>query len=170
MKKYIILLLAVVLPVLAYGYSSQVGLDPSTSSEIEYKSVFKSNTAGWSDAVTSGDLLTYTTDLDGYTVTRVGSALGVYAQKQGGAIACVADRAIASGSATAVPCVTKGGKVTVNYSVTAPAWINAGENLCANNAGQAINCGVAASNSGVVSLETVNAAGTGTIKAVVNAR
>lgn len=161
-------------PTLAHAYSSQAGLDPTTTTEIETKAVLK---LASSPAMAIGDILTYdTTAADGYTVTQVGATSVVGNQL----VACVAMRAFASATVTYVPgtaivaavakpCITKG-LALAKYDASA-APISAGEHVCVNSVGAAVNCGATASaSSQITSLQTV-LSGTGTnLKVLVNAR
>lgn len=171
--KHTILLLTLVLaavPKLAFGYSSQAGLDPvNTGPEIETKAVLLST--GVTSDVPAGRIMSYSTSNDGYTVTNVGAQTLLGSNL----IACVSKQVIASSSTipapAAVPCVTKGYVASVAYDTTVNAVaINRGDSLCAGSTGKAVSCGAVASESNVVALEAIAANATGNMKVMVKAK
>lgn len=166
----------------AHAYQSGVP-DPSRGEgEREYRVGVKSVTAGYSDAIAVGDVLSLdiVNTNDGYTLTRVGANTNLGS----GINACVATKAIATGNTALFRCVSRG---YVNVSYDATTAITAGQKLCANAAGAAVTCagcvvtgtgsgtndcrfGTASGNAAIISLEA-KASGTGTnLKALVLSR
>lgn len=146
----------------------------------EYRAVVKSETSGYSDAVSVGHILTLDTDntVDGATVTRVGENSVIGAAR----IACVATNAIATGETGSVQCQSRGYFDSLRYD--ASTAIAVGSKLCANAEGIAVVCaacdsvgstndcqyGTATQNSGIVSLEA-KSSGTGSdLKVMVDLR
>lgn len=90
----------------AYAYNSPVGADPKNGNyDIEYKYVVKATVAGESGAITKGDILTYASAYDGYTVTNMQGDNNGFSQN---AIACIAADNIASGDLGYHKCVSRG--------------------------------------------------------------
>jgi hypothetical protein len=157
-------------------------VNPETGEgEKEYRVAKKSETAGVSDAVSRGHILSLDSanNNDGYTVTRVGANNVVGAAQN----VCVAPAAIATGNTGLVRCVSRGYVDFLRYDATTA--ISVGQKLCANASGVAVVCsacvagsgtgtdcrfGTATSNSIIVSLEA-KPSGTGTnLKAVILSR
>lgn len=170
----------------AFGYTSGQSNPPAGAPELEFRSVKKSETAGFSDAISKGHILTY--DIrntnDGYTVTRVGGNNVASAN----IIACVAPRAIATGDTAIYRCVSKGYVDFLRYDATTP--IAVGSKICADASGVAVVCaacsiagdgvppgaanncrfGTATENSPIVALEA-KASGTGSdLKVLIKSR
>lgn len=165
--KHLILIAVLALGSLnAFGYSSNPGADPINGSpDLESKVVVKSTVNGVSDAISKGDILSYSST-DGYTVSRVGANSAAGANL----MACVADRAIATSNSATVAranCLTKGYVDFLSYDATTP--IVAGTRLCVNTLGRAVTCAAdATANSGIIALEA-KASGTGSnLKAIIN--
>lgn len=157
-------LVAFLAPKASFGYSSQAGnLPSSTTPEIETKSVIKK---GSDAAYAAGIILSYdSASVDGFTVTNVGAASAVGSRL----IACVTKVAHATGS-SALPCVTRGYVAAVSYDTTVDSLqIARGEPVCPGLLGVARNCNAAASTSRVISLDTVAPNTTGTIHVIVDA-
>lgn len=149
-KTLLVALVLLLAPGMGHAYSVQAGAPDKVPSAI-FKPVLKSTVAGISDQIASaGELLSYSTsDADGKTVTRVGEGTGV---GKGNLVACVARDSIATGDTAYHLCQTMG-YAAVKYDATSLEWA-AGEELCANSVGAAVNCNAASSKSGVISLET----------------
>ena len=181
MLKNLVVILALLFTGNAYAYVSGA-VDPTTGEgEKEYRVVKKSETAGVSDAVSKGHILSLDTanNNDGYTVTRVGANNVVGAALN----VCVASSNIATGNTALVRCVSRGYVDYLRYDATTA--ISVGQKLCANASGVAVACtacatgsgtgtdcrfGTATSNSIIVSLEA-KASGTGSnLKAVIKSR
>jgi hypothetical protein len=148
--KVLVALAALLLPISGYAYQIQGGAPDKVPNAL-FKPVLKSTVAGVSDQIASGgELLSYSTaDADGKTVTRVGEGTGV---GKGSLIACVSREAVATGDSAYHLCQTMG-YAAVKYDASSLEWA-AGEQLCANSVGAAVNCAAASSKSGVISLET----------------
>lgn len=161
MKIFLILALAVLLAPKAHAYSSPTGVDPRnntsgrTGNEIETKSVLKSATAGSSQALVPGIVVSYdTTAQDGYTVTRA------VPQTLAGQnlLACVVLDNVATGDLAYHPCISKG-FTYVQYDGTT-FKIDAGVPACVDAAGKVRGCarnGAAAentANTGIIPLAT----------------
>lgn len=167
----------------AFGYDSGTSNPQGGTPEREYRVVVKSATAGFSDAVSKGNILKLDTinSNDGYTVTRVG-ANNVATT---GLIACIAEKAIATGTDGQVRCISKGYVDFVTYDASGGYGIRAGQKLCMNGVGQAVPCaacdnalgfvnscwlGSATANSPITALEA-KSSGTGSdLKVYINAR
>lgn len=168
--KILALLVALALPLNALAYVSNQGTDPGVGGyEQEYKSVTKSTTASYSDAITKGHAVFYDeNDYTGlYKVSRYNS------QTQFGAAsakyhACITTRDVATGDTSLFPCVTRGYVEYVQFIAGDSASgnnvkITAGDYLCigtgATNKGKLLPC-----NSSVISpflaLETKTSSGT----------
>lgn len=176
MKKIFLVLLGLLTAGYAQAYTSGQANPPApyNSWEQEFRVVAKSGTAGVSDAIAVGDVLTYdiANNPDGYTVTRVGSINALGSEL----IACIATSAIATGDTSLHRCLARGFVNNVSFT-GATSGIVAGQALCANAAGQATLCGgcrndgissptdcswgVATANSPITSLQTRGANGTG---------
>lgn len=90
----------------ASAYSSAVGPDPKNGEgNVEYKFIVKSIVAGESGAIAKGDVLTYASAYDGYTVTNMQSANDGVSQN---ALACIASEPVASGDVGYHKCATRG--------------------------------------------------------------
>lgn len=187
MKTLILSILTLVLTSgAAHAYTSGQA-DPFNSvqptQDKEYRTIAKSQTAGFSDAVAVGDILSYDTanTVDGGTVTRVGENSVVGANR----VACVAQNVVATGDISEYRCVNKG--YVTNLSYNASTAIAIGHKLCSNGAGQAVVCascdslastndcrfGTATGNSVIISLQ-VKASGSGSgstgLKALILSR
>lgn len=172
MKKLIILA-ALLLPVGAFAYVTSAGSDPSVTPDKEYKAGVKSVVAGISDKIAAeGELLTYTSSNDGYTVTRVGAGgTSVWGSR---GIAGVATKIVATGDTGYFLMQTRG-YATVKYDASVgaqhpSAGIVRGDVLCANTVGAAIPCLHAASASKVIALEAKDNGTTGSnLKVLIRA-
>lgn len=190
MKKHLILALGLALlgtltpEQKAHAYSSATGVDPDYSNvgngeapsllshDVETKAVKKSATAGKSKALVSGLVVQYSTEADGYTVTRaVTSGLG---QNQ---LACVTTDEVATGDTGYHRCITKGFS-RVRYNVVdATRAIVAGRAACVNADGIVQGCAFsgpdaveATANTGIIPLES-KSSGSGTdLKVILNLR
>lgn len=177
MKKILFGILAVVFTTAtAHAYTSgQANPIAYGSYDQEYRTVVKSTTAGVSDAIVVGDILSYdiTNNNDGYTVTRVGSNTvnGV------NAVACIATQAIATGNIQEFRCISKGYVPAISYVGDGTNAIVANQKVCANSSGQATTCATcdnttgansckygpgATPNSAITSLSAKGANGSGT--------
>ncbi len=149
MKNKILALMvaALFVPAYAFAYQVQAG-DPGTAGVKEFKPVVKSAAASVSDAVlAAGELLSYSAAADGKTVTRVSDGTVL----KSGLLACAAKEAIATGDVAYHLCQTRG-YAEVKYDATSLEWA-AGESLCVNSVGAAVNCNAVGSKSGVIALE-----------------
>lgn len=137
MKKTSLVIALLCWSAIAFGYNSGTADPVDGYHDREFRTVVKSTTAGVSDAIGVGDVLSYdtTNNNDGYTVTRVGSNTGLGASK----IACIAVQAIATGDTSQHRCISKGYVDFTNWSSTVA--FSAGQKLCANTSGQAVTCG-----------------------------
>jgi hypothetical protein len=151
----------------AHAYSSVPGVDPKNGSDdVETKQVMKTAVAGESSSVSKGNILSYASAADGYSVSRISS---------GGAsdhnrIACIAKEDIATGDVGYRRCVVKGFINYLKYDATLP--ITVFNTLCVNAEGVAVACAAsygATRNTGIIALET-KASGTGTMKAMIQLR
>lgn len=179
MKKVILSVLALaVMATPAHAYNSPAGADPKNGNyDVEYKYVVKSAVAGESGAVAKGDILTYASAYDGYSVTKMGGGASSAQQR---AVACVAAEAIASGDVGYHRCVSRGYVDYVKYDGTIP--IIALEPVCVNAQAAAEGCTLGAMASGAAGLSGTataaggrivplqsKASGTGTsLKAIIN--
>jgi hypothetical protein len=175
----------------AFAYSSNVGADPVNGNhDVEYRVYKKSTTAGFSDAIAVGDLLSFSTqsgEVDGYTMTKVGENTALDTNL----IACVALDSVATGDLAYHRCQTKGFVDFLKYDATTA--IVAGQKLCAltgvqysgtagfeGKAGTCAACQIGAdddnncrlvsatANSAIISLEA-KASGSGSnLKAILN--
>ena len=171
MKLFLTLALSLLLSVDALAYSSGVSGDPGQGFvDYETKTVVKSETAAYSDAVSKGHALFYeNAALTGlYTVSREYS--GTYNTALASRLnhACIATKDVATGDVGGFPCVVRGYVDYALYSVdSVNAPITAGDYLCITDAatakGRLVTCG-----SGVVSkfiaLESKASVADGTIK------
>lgn len=170
MKSIFILLALFIVSLSAHAYVSQQGTDPSLSPEIETKSVQKSSTALYSDAITSGDPVSYdvgNSPTGAYVVTKNGpishsAADRGLTQKAADLIAGFAQRAVATGDTSLFSVVVRG-YVTAAYDADVNGAIATGTSLCigglASTRGKLLACdsGVI---SPIISLEN-KASGTG---------
>lgn len=150
MKTKFTLLVAVALmaATTAHAYNSPVGADPKNSNfNVEYKQIVKSAVAGESGAIAKGDILTYASAYDGYSVTKMGGGASVAQQK---AIACVATDAIATGDTNYHLCATRGYIDYAKYDATIP--FTAFGNVCVNAQGVLEGCTVAVQANGAAGL------------------
>lgn len=185
MNKQILLvaLLALTFAGKAFGYTSGQASPVDSAPEREYRVVVKSTTAGFSDAISKGDVLKLDTvnSNDGYTVTRVGENNVATTSL----IACIAEKAIATGNDAQVRCISKGYVDFASYDASGGFGIRAGQKLCMNGVGAAVPCaacdnalgfvnscwlGSATANSPITALEA-KASGTGSnLKVYINSR
>lgn len=140
MKKILLGTLALVFmtgTVHAYTSGQADPLSGIRSLDAEYRTVVKSTTAGFSDAILIGDILSYDTNnvQDGYTVTRVGENSVVGAARN----ACIAVQAIATGDIGEHRCLSKGIAPYASFSAVSKSFV-IGQKLCANTSGQAVVC------------------------------
>jgi len=166
MKKILALVLGSLLAsTSAYAYTSSAGKPDASSPVQEYRVVKKSAIAGFSDAISKGDVLVYTAAGDGYSVSRVGadSINGSHL------VACIAEAAIATGDDRLHRCVSKGYVNFAAYDASGTA-IALGDDLCPSADGQLQSCASADSDAGIVSLDT-KASGTGSdLRIMIRAR
>lgn len=167
MKKLLIGLAALILPLSAFGYVSNQGTDPDVGGyEAEYKSAKKSTVSGYSDAVSKGHGLYYDDgQLTGlYHVSRHFTLAAGNLSTAARFAACIAARDVATGDTQSFPCVTRGYVDYALYDATSP--IAQGNFLCIGTAatvqGVFINCNLGQT-SKFVALEA-KTSGTGTIK------
>lgn len=179
MKKLLLSAIAfAALATTAYGYNSPVASDPKNDNfNVEYKYVMKSAVAGESGAIAKGDVLTYASAYDGYSVTKMGGGASVPQQM---ALACVAAEDIATGDTGYHRCVTRGYINYLKYDATIP-FARYG-NVCVNSNGVVEGCAVAKVAVGVdglsgtataalgriVPLETKTSGTGSTLKAIIN--
>jgi hypothetical protein len=138
MKKlmFSVVALGAIITTLAHGYNSPVASDPKNENfNVEYKYIVKSAVAGESGAIAKGDVLTYASAYDGYTVTKMGGGASVAQQL---ALACVAAEDIATGDSGYHRCVTRGYINYVKYNATIP--FSAFGNVCVNSNGVVEGC------------------------------
>lgn len=113
----------------AFAYSSNTGADPVNGSpNVETKVYKKSTTAGFSNAIARGDLLslsTQTNEVDGYTMTRVGENTS----NDTNLVSCVALDTVATGDLAYHVCQTKGFVDFLRWDASAAAIV-AGQKLC----------------------------------------
>lgn len=168
----------------AFGFVSGAADPAKSSPDVMYRHYVKSETAGVSDAVSKGDILSLdvANNNDGGTLTRVGANTTVGAAK----VACIAANAVATGNVQNNRCVTRGYVDYLSYDASAVA-IAIGSKLCSNAVGAAVVCaactptedgngdndckfGNATESSGITSLEA-KSSGTGSdLKVIVNIR
>lgn len=177
----------------AFAYSSNVGADPvNDAHDVEYRVYKKSTTAGFSDAIVRGDLLSYSTqsgEVDGYTMTKVGENTALDTNL----VACVALDSVATGDLAYHRCQTKGFVDFLKWDATTA--IVAGQKLCplsgigysgtAGFEGRAGTCAAcqigvdadnncrldsATTNSAIISLEAKGADSGSNLKAILNLR
>jgi len=158
----------------ASAYSSNVGADPKNDDpglgntgygDLETKAIVKSATAGKSGAITPRRVLAYSSEADGYTVTR-NVTRTIAGLKQ---LACVSMDNIATGDTGYYRCITKG---FVRLKFDADTFpIEAGIHACVNSDGVVTGCSLgneATINSGIIPLEA-KVSGTGEyLKAMIN--
>lgn len=175
---YVVAMLFISVNALAYtsGVADPVSSDP----DLEYKSIAKSSTAGVSDEVLKGHVLTYDTvnNNNGHTITRVGENSSLGAAK----VACIADKGIATGVTGLVRCISKGFVDFLRYD--AAVAISVGQHLCPGADGVAVVCaecdivggtndcrfGNATENSVIISLEAKGSGSGSDLKAIINVR
>lgn len=173
------LLVALLMPLTSFAYNQGVGDPQNGSYGREYKIVRKSTTDGYSLAITKGMVLSYDLDniADGYTVTAVNNNNALGANK----IACVAEKAIATGDTGQFRCITKGFVDFLLFDASSNA-ISVGEKLCASDGGVAVQCagcdedngdndcdfGNATQNTGIVSHGARANGSAATLKAYIN--
>lgn len=176
MKTFLTLILGLVFATNALAYVSAPSGDPVNSGfvDVEFKTVVKSTTDGFSDAISKGHALFYeTAALTGlYTVSRdysgtVNTALATRLNE-----ACIAARDVATGDVGTFPCVTKGYVDYALYSAVATFGnIVQGDYLCISDAatskGRLVPCASGVT-SKFIALETKSSTGDGTIKIKVN--
>ncbi len=140
MKKGIYLALALIASLAsgkAYAYSSPVSPDPKNGEgNIEYKYIVKAQVAGESGAIAKGDLLTYASAYDGYTVTNMQGNNNGSSQL---ALACIAAEPIASGDLGYHKCVTRGYIDYLSY-VGGMAGFSVFDSLCVTASADAAPC------------------------------
>jgi hypothetical protein len=184
MKKFysiaVLTLVGTLIGVHALAYNSPVGTDPKNENfNQETIQAVKSASSGVSDAIVAGDVLSFSSASDGYTVTRVGAAT-VLGNRL---IACVALQDVATGNTGYFPCVTRGFVQKLNFN--ASTAIEVGDKLCTNTSGQAVICtacsatvpgangceqGQGTEDSGIVALEARSAGSGYGIKAYINTK
>lgn len=160
----------------AEAYSSNVGADPKNDDpgygrtgygDLETKVFVKSATAGKSGVITPRLVLAYSSEADGYTLTRqITRTLPGLRQ-----LACVSMDDVTTGDTSYHRCITKG-YVRVKYDGSAYN-IGAGIPACVNASGVVTGChadvGEATVNTGIIPLESKTDAGE-YLKAIVNLR
>lgn len=164
----------------ARAYSSAVGVDPDKAGigngeagpfahDVETKAIKKSATAGKSEALISGLVLAYSSEADGYTVTRAVTQSHAGQQQ----LACAVFDEVNTGDSGYHRCITKG-FARVRYNAAAPFPIEAGRFACVNASGVVRGCSLsepeATADTGIIPLES-KASGTGTdLKVMLNLR
>lgn len=174
MKNLLILALVALFGTNAFAYDSAPSGDPGQGFvDYETKTVVKSETAGYSDAISKGHGLFYeNAALTGlYTVSREYS--GTYNTALATRLneACIAAQDVATGNVGGFRCVTKGYVDYALYSVnTVNCPITAGDYLCITDAatakGRFVTCGSGVT-SKFIALESKSAVADGTIKVKV---
>lgn len=172
MKTFLTLIVGLVLSANALAYVSAPSGDPVHSGfvDVETKTVVKSTTDGYSDAISKGHALFYeNAALTGlYTVSRDYSGTSNSALASRLNEACIATHDVATGDVGAFPCATKGYVDYALYSAVATFGnIVAGDYLCisdqATSKGRLVPCA-----SGIISkfvaLESKSTTADGTIK------
>jgi hypothetical protein len=158
----------------AEAYSSNVGADPKNDDpgfgrtgygDLETKVFVKSATSGKSGEVSARHVLAYSSEADGYTLTRqITRTLPGLRQ-----LACVAMDAVTTGDTAYHRCITKG-YVRVKYDGSVYN-IGAGIPACVNESGVVTGCfagaGEATLDTGILPLESKTDAGE-YLKAIVN--
>lgn len=185
MKKYLILALGLTLLAStieaerAEAYSSAVGVDPKNEEDpmnghgnsgygdYETKAIVKSATAGKSEALVRGLIVAYSSEADGYTVTRAVTRT-VPGQRQ---LTCMTTDAVATGDTGYHACITRG-FVRVKFDATSYP-ITVGVPACVDVSGVVTGCNTVAEatiNTGIIPLES-KASGTGDyLRAVLDLR
>lgn len=127
----------------AEAYSSNVGTDPKNDDpgfgnsgygDLETKAIVKSATSGKSASIAPRRVLAYSSEADGYTVTRQVTQT-IAGQRQ---LACVSTDDIATGDTAYHRCITKG-FVRLEYNGVAQP-IEAGVPACVNQEGIVRGC------------------------------
>ncbi len=143
MKLFLTLIVGALLSVNAFAYSSAESGDVGQGfRDYETKTVVKSVTALYSDAITKGDVLFYS-DASGelaglYTVSKYFGGTPNAALATRTYEACVAKKDVATGDVGGFPCVVKGYVAEAAYDVVATATqIAVGDYLCISNAATA---------------------------------
>lgn len=129
----------------------------------QFRTVVKSATAGFSDAIQIGDVLSYdvVNNQDGYTVTRVGANT----VNDTNLIACISLVAIATGNTSEFRCVSQGYVGVTNWTPNSIA-ITQNMRLCTNASGQATPCAPCDSKAGANDCKFGTATGNSVITAV----
>lgn len=174
MKLFLTLALSLVLSANAFAYSSGEAGQPNLGfRDVETKTVVKSETAGYSDAISKGHAVFYeNAALTGlYTVSRDYS--GTYNTALATRLneACIATKDVATGDVGGFPCVVKGYVDYALYSVASVSTpITAGDYLCITDAatakGRLVPCDTNVT-SKFIALESKAAVADGTIKVKV---
>jgi len=173
MKLFLTLALSALLSASAFAYVSAPSGDPGQGFvDVEFKVAVKSETAGYSDAVSKGHGLFYeVADLDGYTVSREYSGTYNTALATRAHQACIASKDVATGDVAGFPCVVKG---YVDYALYSVASVNTpiteGDYLCITDAatakGRFVTCGSGIT-SQFIAMESKASVADGTIKVKV---
>lgn len=180
MKKFLILGLALATLFTAqnaWAYSSGVGVDPKNDDpghgntgygDYETKTIVKSATAGKSASIAPRYVLAYSSEADGYTVTRMVTRTAAGLRQ----LACVSMDDIATGDTAYHRCITKG-YVRVRYDGSTYG-IEAGVPACVNQDGIVTGCnlsvpGEATVDTGIIPLESKTGVGN-YLKAIINLR
>lgn len=177
MKLFLTIAASLVLSANAFAYSSGPAGDPVQGfRDVETKTVVKSATAGYSDAISKGHAVFYeNAAITGlYTVSREYS--GTYNTALATRLneACIAAKDVATGDVGGFPCVVKGYVDYALYSVdTVNTPINAGDYLCISDAatskGRLVGC-ASGITSKFIALEAKAAVADGSIKVKVSER
>lgn len=161
----------------AEAYSSAVGVDPKDNDEMngngnggygdyETKAIVKSATAGKSEALERGLIVAYSSEADGYTVTRAVTRT-VPGLRQ---LTCMTMNSVATGDTGYHRCITKG-FVRVKYDATSYPIV-VGVHACVNARGVVTGCdnanGEATVNTGIIPLESRSAGSGNYLRAVLH--
>lgn len=179
MKKFLILAMGLTLLAgnveKAHAYSSNTGADPIQDDpgqgftgygDLETKVYRKSATAGKSASLVARRVLAYSSEADGYTLTRMVTRTPAGLRQ----LACVSMDTVATGDTAYHRCITKG-YVRLQYDGTTYP-IEAGVNACVNAEGIVTGCALSAEatvETGIVPLESKSGLGN-YLKAIVNLR
>lgn len=175
MKLFLTLIAGLVLSINAMAYSSGVSGDPGQGFvDVETKTVVKSTTDGYSDAVSKGHALFYeNAALTGlYTVSRDYS--GTYNTALATRLneACIASKDVATGDVGGFPCVIRGYVDYAIYSAAPGTYITAGDYLCISDVstskGHLVKCGSGITSKFIAIEDKVATVTGGTIKVKVD--
>lgn len=156
-KTMFTLILALIMPVIAFGYSSGQGNDPSAYPDMEFKSVAQPSAS--SSTIAVGTTVVYNpSSIDGYTITTWSSPTALNARQ----IACIATQnAIATAGAYSI-CAVRGFVNGALYDTTGAfggftTQIARGDYLCVNGQGKLTSCYAGGGTAAFASPSTITA-------------